>query len=97
MFWLPSPCSRVKVFDVERGNDGDIYGGGVGLRSTQTHSSADYVASAPSFGPVSPSFHTQHAITELNSITNAKITLLNIKLKEAPAKKSLVTNRVRPI
>ena len=56
--------------------------GGVGLRSTLTHSSAAYVASAASFGPALPSVHTQHAITELNSITNAKLTLLDIKLKK---------------
>ena len=56
--------------------------GGVGLRSTLTHSSAAYVASAVSFGPASPSVHTQHAITELNSITNLKLTLLDIKLKK---------------
>jgi heme-binding NEAT domain protein len=56
--------------------------GGVGLRSTLTHSSAAYVASATSFGPALTSVHTQHAITELNSITNAKLTLLDIKLKK---------------
>jgi hypothetical protein len=54
--------------------------GGLGLRSTLAHGA--YVASAASSSPASPSVHTQHAITELSSITNANLTLLDIKPKK---------------